>query len=90
MPQSLHYSIITILLLRNRAHQRTYIQTTLHPLPTVRTTYRITPLTGLVCLNIYNVWVSVINLSTITGLPLARSLVRPSSRIRKGVGQEML
>jgi len=41
-----------VLFLRNRARQRVYTRITLHPFPAVRTTYRITPLTGLVCLNI--------------------------------------
>ena len=83
MPQSLHYFIITILLLGNRTHRRIYIYMSL---PLFRRALLpptgAIPLTGLVRQNIYNVWLSVINLSTITGLPLARSLVRPSSRIK--------
>ena len=82
MPQSLHYFIITILLLGNRTHRRIYIYMSL---PLFRRALLpptgAIPLTGLVRQDIYNVWLSVINLSTITGLPLARSLVRPSSRI---------
>ena len=39
------------------------------------------PLTGLVCLDTYNVWLSIKKPSTVTGLPPARSLLRPSSRI---------
>jgi hypothetical protein len=70
MPQSLHYSIITILLLGNRTHRRIYIYMSLPLfrralLPPTGTI----PLTGLVRQDIYNVWLSVINLSTITGLP---------------------
>jgi hypothetical protein len=69
MPQSLHYSIITILLLGNRTHQRIYIY---NSLPLFRRTLLpptgAIPLTGLVRQNIYNVWLSIIKPSTVTGL----------------------
>ena len=65
-----HYFIITILLLGNRTHQRIYIY---NSLPLFRRTLLpptgAIPLTGLVRQNIYNVWLSLINLSTVTGLP---------------------
>ena len=65
MPQSLHYPIITILLLGSRAHQRRYIY---NSLPLFRRTLLLPtgaiPLTALVRQNIYNVWLSLINLST--------------------------
>ena len=82
MPQCLHYSIVTILLLRNRAHQRIYIYITL-PLfrRTLLSPTGAIPLTGLVCLDTYNVWLSIKKPSTVTGPPPARLLVRPSSRI---------
>ena len=70
MPQSLHYPIITILLLGSRAHQRRCIY---NSLPLFRRTLLLPtgaiPLTDLVRQNIYNVWLSLINLSTVTGLP---------------------
>ena len=70
MPQSLHYPIITILLLGSRAHQRRCIY---NSLPLFRRTLLLPtgaiPLTALVRQNIYNVWLSLINLSTVTGLP---------------------
>jgi hypothetical protein len=83
MPQSLHYYIITILRLGNRTHRRIYIYISLPLFPTDATpSDERYSLIGLVCQNIYNVWLSIIKLSTITGA-LVHSLVRQSSRIRR-------